>query len=318
MTRCLHTLTACWRRTPWQAVLLLFAVPFLIRNLLLPMVADDFSYAFIWNGDDLGNLMDNIGPRERIDSFYDILISQWSHYFTWGGRTPSMIFIQLFAWLGKIWFDLAIYQVLELILPSVICVIGQLVAIILGIWLFAVYQPLHIWWGFPVACFLFLIGQLLLSFLYSRRQGCRVSALTQIPYSEGGRTSDCSVRYQPDEVHTVVRNIDTFLQKSKHSEHDIFCLNLCCEELITNIVQHSQGHIVLHSFDVHIYSDDEGTCVALKDGGKPFNPLLVGKMSEPNIDKEDSEHLGLRLVNNLVENISYKYMYGLNIVLIKI
>lgn len=107
MTRFLHTLTDYWRRTPWQVVLLLFAVPFLIRNLLLPMAADDFAYAFIWNGDDLGNLMDNIGPRERIDSFYDIIISQWSHYFTWGGRTPSMIFIQLFAWLGKIWFDLA-------------------------------------------------------------------------------------------------------------------------------------------------------------------------------------------------------------------
>ena len=116
MTRCLHTITECWRRTPWQVVLLLFAVPFLIRNLLLPMVADDFSYAFIWNGDDLGNLMDNIGPRERIDSFDDILISQWSHYFTWGGRTPSMIFIQLFAWLGKIWFDLANTCVLVLLM----------------------------------------------------------------------------------------------------------------------------------------------------------------------------------------------------------
>ena len=105
--RFVHTLTDCWRHTSWQVVLLLFAVPFLIRNLLLPMVADDFAYAFIWNGDELGNLMDNIGPRERIDSFSDILVSQWSHYFTWGGRTPSMIFIQLFAWLGKIWFDLA-------------------------------------------------------------------------------------------------------------------------------------------------------------------------------------------------------------------
>ena len=119
MKRFVHTLTECWKRTPWQVVLLLFAVPFLIRNLLLPMVADDFSYAFIWNGDDLGNLMDNIGPRERINSFYDILISQWSHYFTWGGRTPSMIFIQLFAWLGKIWFDLAntfVFVLLMLIL----------------------------------------------------------------------------------------------------------------------------------------------------------------------------------------------------------
>jgi hypothetical protein len=41
-------------------------------------------------------------------------------------------------------------------------------------------------------------------------------------------------------------------------------------------------------------------------------------MAEPNISKEGSENLGLCLINNLVENISYKYMYGLNIVLIKI
>ena len=119
MMRFVHALTEYWRRTPWLVVLLLFAIPFLIRNLLLPMVGDDFSYAFIWNGDDLGNLMDDIGPRERIHSFYDILISQWSHYLTWGGRTPSMIFIQLFAWLGKIWFDLAntfVFAVLMLVL----------------------------------------------------------------------------------------------------------------------------------------------------------------------------------------------------------
>ena len=119
MTRFTHALMEYWRRTPWQVVLLLFAVPFLIRNLLLPMVGDDFSYAFIWNGNDLGNLMDGIGPRERIHSFYDILVSQWSHYFTWGGRTPSMIFIQLFAWLGKIWFDLSntvVFVLLMLIL----------------------------------------------------------------------------------------------------------------------------------------------------------------------------------------------------------
>ena len=93
--------------------------------------------------------------------------------------------------------------------------------------------------------------------------------------------------------------------------------NLCCEELMTNIAKHSHGHVVHHSFDVHIYSDDEGTCVALKDCGKPFNPLRAGKMADPNIGREGCEHLGLRLVNNIVENISYKYMYGLNIVLIK-
>ena len=115
----LQTVGKLWERTPWQVLLLLFAVPFLIRNLLLPMVGDDFSYAFIWDGEHYGNLMDDIGPRERIDSFGDIFVSQWSHYFTWGGRTFSMIFIQFFAWVGKVWFDLAntvIFALLMLVL----------------------------------------------------------------------------------------------------------------------------------------------------------------------------------------------------------
>ena len=76
---------------------------------------------------------------------------------------------------------------------------------------------------------------------------------------------------------------------------------------------------IIHSmFTFILYSDDESTWVALKDGGKPFNPLLAGKMADPDIGKEGCEHLGLRLINNIVDNISYKYMYGLNIVLIKV
>ena len=59
--------------------------------------------------------------------------------------------------------------------------------------------------------------------------------------------------------------------------------------------------------------------MTLKDGGKPFNPLFVGKRPAPELSsKEGGEHLGLRLVTNFVENISYKYMYGLNIVTIMV
>jgi Na+-driven multidrug efflux pump/anti-sigma regulatory factor (Ser/Thr protein kinase) len=212
---------------------------------------------------------------------------------------------------------LAGYQVLALIVPSVMCAICQLAAIISCIYFFAEFAPSLVWWGFPVAGFLFLLGQLFLSFVYSRRQGHGVSALTMIPYSEGGRTFDSSVRYRSEEVFNVLERIDAFLRESKLGKNSRFSVNLCCEELMTNIAKHSHGHVVHHSFDVHIYSDDKETCVALKDGGKPFNPLLAGKMADPNIGREGSEHLGLRLVNNIVEDISYKYMYGLNIVLIK-
>ena len=53
--------------------------------------------------------------------------------------------------------------------------------------------------------------------------------------------------------------------------------NLCCEELMTNIAKHSHGHVVHHSFDVHIYSDDKVTCVALKDGGEALQPASGGQ-----------------------------------------
>ena len=70
----------------------------------------------------------------------------------------------------------AVYQVLELILPSVICVIGQLFVLILFTWLFAKYNPSLVWWGFPVSGFLFLMCQLFMSFIYSSRKGHSVSA----------------------------------------------------------------------------------------------------------------------------------------------
>lgn len=62
--------------------------------------------------------MDNIGPRERVQSFHDIIISQWSHYLTWGGRTFSMIWIQFFAWVGEFWFDIANTGVFILLMVS--------------------------------------------------------------------------------------------------------------------------------------------------------------------------------------------------------
>ena len=89
---------ALWWRLNWQMLLFFGVGMFLWRNILMPMVGDDYSYAFIWDGADAGNLMDKIGPRQRITSLADIAASQWSHYFTWGGRVPALFAVQFFAW----------------------------------------------------------------------------------------------------------------------------------------------------------------------------------------------------------------------------
>ena len=43
----------------WLVMLLVFMGIFFVRNLMLPMASDDIPYAFVWDGEDRGNLLDS-------------------------------------------------------------------------------------------------------------------------------------------------------------------------------------------------------------------------------------------------------------------
>lgn len=90
----------------WIILLLTFSGVFFLRNFFLPLFSDDYSYAFIWDGKDNGNLMDGIGKRERVKSIKDIFISQYSHYLTWSGRFVAHFLIQFFILIGKKFFNI--------------------------------------------------------------------------------------------------------------------------------------------------------------------------------------------------------------------
>ena len=73
---------------------------FCVLNYLTPMAfGDDYVYSFIWQGhSEYEPLTEN---AVRVSSFWDIFVSQWSHYFTWSGRIVSHVIAQLFLWIGK-------------------------------------------------------------------------------------------------------------------------------------------------------------------------------------------------------------------------
>lgn len=85
---------------------------FFLCNTLMPLSHDDYAYAFVWDGDHGGNLDGmqadrNFEHRERVNSFSDIMKSQYSHYFTLGGRVIAHSIAQFFIWIGKPYFDVA-------------------------------------------------------------------------------------------------------------------------------------------------------------------------------------------------------------------
>ncbi|SFJ82406.1 DUF3329 domain-containing protein [Succinivibrio dextrinosolvens] len=62
---------------------------------LIPYYSNDYRYQLIE------------GTEELVTSFYDICVSQYRHYFTWGGRTPPHFLAQCLLWGGKIVSSLA-------------------------------------------------------------------------------------------------------------------------------------------------------------------------------------------------------------------
>ena len=70
--------------------LLLFWLFFIFAfSYLIPDFSNNYRYMMVEGEDRL------------IASFYDIVVSQYRHYFTWGGRTPPHVLASSFLYLGK-------------------------------------------------------------------------------------------------------------------------------------------------------------------------------------------------------------------------
>ena len=86
-------------------VLTAIFVLFWYFNYCFPLIWDDYVYSYIFEaGNFRGPLPDS---AQRVNGFKDIFISQWNHYFLWGGRTVAHVLAQFFLWQGKLFFNVA-------------------------------------------------------------------------------------------------------------------------------------------------------------------------------------------------------------------
>lgn len=79
-----------WSNYKSLTYLLIWFAFIFICAFLTPYFANDYRYLLIQGTDDL------------VTSFYDIVISQYRHYFEWGGRTVAHVIAQTLLWIGKI------------------------------------------------------------------------------------------------------------------------------------------------------------------------------------------------------------------------
>ena len=81
--------------------LILFSIYLLFwyLNYCTPLIFDDYVYSFMFYDTSMGNPLPETAMR--IAGVKDIVLSQWNHYFFWGGRTVAHTLAQFFLWQGK-------------------------------------------------------------------------------------------------------------------------------------------------------------------------------------------------------------------------
>lgn len=93
-----------------------------------------------------------------------------------------------------------------------------------------------------------------------------------------------------------------------------FTLRLVLEELVVNVVNYAYGEGGDGPLDITVENRDNAIVITLTDQGVPFNPL---EQEAPDTDLPPEDRpiggLGIFLVREMMDNVSYRYEDGRNI-----
>jgi serine/threonine-protein kinase RsbW len=97
-------------------------------------------------------------------------------------------------------------------------------------------------------------------------------------------------------------------------EQEILGVNLALEELITNVISHGHDDGLEHEISIELDVIERDLKIDMLDDGRPFDPADA---EQPDIDEPLHERriggLGLHLVRNLVDEVSYTRVDGKNL-----
>ena len=115
------------------------------------------------------------------------------------------------------------------------------------------------------------------------------------------------------ELETLCRHLNKFGHVTGQSEACITDINICLDELFTNIVSYGFADDLEHTIRFTINMDNNVLTLNIEDEGIPFNPL---EKKDPEIPADLIDvrigGLGIHIVRKLMDDISYKRKRGKN------
>lgn len=206
-------------------------------------------------------------------------------------------------------FMRSVFQVLGNRICGILFSLSQLVIMMGGLYLSLRWNAHFPWWSFPLAAWILFAIQFI--FILVIRHNKRILDLSIIPLSSRTDYLDLSVAYDKESVAEAIQSVCTFLQNNNVNRLIEMEVNICCEELMMNIVMFQTSKRRSY-MDLSVVLEEDRILLVLKDSGREFNPIITTSGSDA-LEVRNG-HLGLLLVNRVCSRLSHKYMYGLNVV----
>lgn len=184
-----------------------------------------------------------------------------------------------------------LFQILEHRILSLLLSVGQLLFIILCLWLFIEITPENLWWSFPFSAIMLIVIQFAATIsLHMKRRN--LSPITLIPKDNGGEPSiDFSVTYDEEETQNAVKRVEQFLARCNVAAAKIEEFRHCCTGLAAVLRSHAEKK--KRCFDLHVRVAKDEIHTVLRDAGNM-------------IDAKE-------FIKEFAEKVEHKYMYGQNI-----
>lgn len=122
------------------------------------------------------------------------------------------------------------------------------------------------------------------------------------------REEELTLRSQIAELSRVPPWIEGLASETPIPEQTQFAMNLCLEEILSNIIRHGYGNRPDGSIRVRYAPlPGESWRLVVEDEAPHFNPLGAKEMPGPaTLAETQVGGLGLRLVRNFAKNLSYE------------